>query len=127
MLTGSEFDGNDFLKQLADRLRGRLKEMEAEVAHLKLTLSPETGVDLAVANLVRGDGTVEMSHQLAEGLEHGQLILNLRAEGDPKELRQTVLEELEGQRSRLGLSVTLEHAEAFRPGHPVPTHRLAEV
>jgi hypothetical protein len=55
------------------------------------------------------------------------LILNLRAEGNPQQLREAVLEEMKVQGSRRGLSVAVEHAEAFRPGRPMPTHRLAEI
>jgi G3E family GTPase len=125
-IAGPEFDGNDFLRQLANQLCQRLVEAGTEIAHLKMTLAPETGTDLAVANLVRSEGAVELSHELAEGLDQGHLILNLRAEGDPQLLREAVLEELETQGSERGLSVAVEHAEAFRPGRPLPTHRLAE-
>jgi len=126
-VAGPEFDGNDFLRQLAGQLRRRLQEAGTEIAHLKMTLTPETGTDLAVANLVRSEGTVELSHELAEDLEQGHLILNLRAEGNPQQLREAVLEEMKVQGSRRGLSVTVEHAEAFRPGRPMPTYRLAEI
>jgi len=126
-VAGPEFDGNDFLRQLAGQVRRRLQEAGTEIAHLKMTLTPETGTDLAVANLVRSEGTVELSHELAEDLDQGHLILNLRAEGDPQQLREAVLEETEAQGSQRGLSVAVEHAEAFRPGRPMPTHRLAEI
>ena len=36
----SEFDGNVWLRDLASALQGRLSECGAEVAHLKMTLSP---------------------------------------------------------------------------------------
>ena len=54
-----------------------------EIAHFKMTLSPDTGSDLAVLNLVRTDGRAESPHRLAEELTDGELIVNLRAEGDP--------------------------------------------
>ena len=75
------------------------EEAGAVIAHLKMTLTPDTGNDLAVANLVRSEGTVELSHELAEVLDHGHLILNLRAEADPRHLREAVLEELEAEGS----------------------------
>jgi G3E family GTPase len=126
-LAGPEFDGNDLLRQLAGRVRQRLESAGMEIAHLKMTLTPETGNDLAVANLVRSEGTTELSHELTEVLDQGQLILNLRAEGNPQQLRDAVLEEMAAQGSEHSLSVTVEHAEAFRPGRPTPTHRLAEI
>ena len=126
-LAGPEFDGNALLRSLGNSICQRLLAEQTLIAHFKMTLSPDTGPDLAVANKVRDQGNVELSHQLVEGLEQGQLILNLRAEGDPSLLRETVLGELHSQAARLGLTVHLEHAEAFRPGRPTPTHRLVEV
>ena len=49
-----------------------------------MTLAPDTGNDLAVLNLVRTDARAEPPHRLAEDLTEGELILNLRAEGDPE-------------------------------------------
>ena len=50
---GGLFDGNAFLKAFMDQLHGTLREHGFEVAHLKATLSPYEGADLAVMNLVR--------------------------------------------------------------------------
>ncbi len=41
--------------------------------------------DIAVLNLVHNEGTAELSHSLQESLQSGQLIINLRAEGDPQD------------------------------------------
>jgi hypothetical protein len=121
------FDGNALLADLARSIQASLRREGAEVAHLKMTLTPgEDGGDIAVANLVRGDGDPELSHTLREPLESGQLILNLRAEGDPELLRQRAAAALEGLAGR-GVTATLEHVESFRPGRPTPTHRLAGV
>ncbi len=126
-VAGPEFDGNEFLGQLGGQLRQRLEKSGMEIAHLKMTLTPDTGNDLAVGNLVRNGDSLALSQQLAEELEQGHLIVNLRAEGDPQQLRQTVMEVLSAQCAGLGQTLTVEHAEAFRPGRPVPTHRLAGV
>lgn len=120
------FDGNELLADLARRIQDRLGEQELEIAHLKMTLTPdEDGGDIGVLNLVRNDGEPEHSHRLRELLESGQLILNLRAEGDPEALKAAALDalhvcgELHG-----GLRPVVEHVEHFRPGKPVPTYRL---
>ena len=77
---GEAFDGNALLAGLATSLQASLREQGTEIAHLKMTLTPdEDGGDIAVANLVRADGRPELSHTLREPLESGQLILNLRA------------------------------------------------
>lgn len=115
------FDGNAFVDTLITALHGRLGGVE--VAHLKMTLSPFEGHDLAVMNLTRTDGKAEASHELQGELESGELIINLRAEGDPKALEAAVLEILTATAATFGLECDVEHAEAFRPGRPVPTHR----
>jgi G3E family GTPase len=122
------FDGNALLLDLARAVQSRLSEHGFEVAHLKMTLTPdENGNDIAVANLVRSDSWPEQSHRLAEPIESGQLILNLRAEADPELLRSVTLAAKDAVASAGGLALDVEHLERFRPGKPTPTHRLAGV
>ncbi len=124
-ISGDEFDGNELLVQLAASIRQELVASQIEIAHLKMTLMPDSGNDLAVGNLVRTQGTFELSHHLAEPLENGDLIINLRAEGDPDELQQIVQRALHTHIAERNLTESNDHVEAFRPGRPVPTHRLA--
>jgi Ni2+-binding GTPase involved in maturation of urease and hydrogenase len=123
-LYGSEFDGNAFLRQLGSDLQKRLNDCDIEIAHLKMTFAPDTGNDLAVGNLVRNQSNVELSHELAESLEEGLLLVNLRAEGDPEQLKHLVEDELRKLGMAFELEVIVENLEAFRPGRPEPTHRL---
>lgn len=125
-LEGEAFDGNAFLLGLAADLHRRLAGSGVEVAHLKMTLSPDEGTDLAVVNLVRSDGRPEASHALQEPLDAGKLIVNLRAEADPAALRAAAEDSLQDSASAAGIRAKVEHAEAFRPGRPVPTHRLTQ-
>lgn len=117
------FDGNALLARLADDLQARLSVHGAEVAHLKMTLSPDEGNDLAVLNLVRGDGRPESIHRLHDDLESGELLVNLRAEADPDILRNEVAEALANLAPEI--TVAMEHTEAFKPGKPQPTYRMA--
>jgi len=55
------------------------------------------------------------------------LIVNLRAEGDPEVLREVVGSALDAIANSHKLTCDREHMEAFRPGKPTPTHRLAAV
>jgi G3E family GTPase len=119
------FDGNRFLQRLGDEVRNRLDTAGIEVAHCKMTLAPDTGGDLAVLNLVRSDGRAESMHRLADEMTDGELILNLRAEGDPEQLHITALAALETASREAQVTATVEHSEHFRPGRPVPTHRMA--
>ena len=119
------FDGNEFLRRVADRVQRALADRGIEIAHFKMTLSPDTGNDLAVLNLVRTEGRVEVPHQLAEDLSEGELIVNLRGEDDPEQLRAVAVPALEGVAHELGVVIGIEHIEHFRPGRPEPTHRMA--
>jgi G3E family GTPase len=124
---GGACDGNGLLRALAARLQEALTQSEVEVAHLKAVLTPsDEGPDLAVLNLVRGDATPEMSHTLAEPLGTGELLLNLRAEGDPELLEAVAREALAAVMGAAGVRFEVEHLERFRPARPVPVHRFAE-
>lgn len=123
------FSGNELLQSLASTIQRRLASAGAEVAHLKMTLAPdEDGADIGVINLVRGDAGPFMAHSLSGDLASGELIINLRAEGDPKLLDETVSRALhEAAVDRQKLQVMFEHSEHFRPAKPVPTYRMAQV
>jgi hypothetical protein len=119
------FDGNRLLLLLAEQIQRELAGAGIEIAHLKMTLSPDSGNDLAVLNLVRTDGRPESHHRLAEPLSAGELIVNLRAEGDPEQLKTVALLALENVARGMDISMAIEHSESFRPGRPEPTHRMA--
>jgi G3E family GTPase len=123
-----EFDGNRLLTDMAVTLQSHLRAKGVEVGHLKLTLTPEQGgSDIGVVNAVRSDQSPEQSHSLHESLDAGELILNLRAEADPEYLRTLVAGTLDGMPGERQVSAEILHLEAFRPGRPVPTHRLTAV
>lgn len=119
------FDAGTVLKALAGAVRDHLGG--AEIAHLKMTLSPDSGLgDIAVVNLVRSDFVPELSLELEAPVQGGQLIVNCRAEADPDAIKAA----LQSAMVRLsiaypGLRAELEHLEHFRPGKPEPTHRDA--
>ena len=122
------FDGNALLHQLTDEVRTRLAAADVEIAHFKMTLSPdEDAGDIGVINLVRGDADAFMAHTLAAELSGGELIVNLRAEGDPELLLDTLTTALTRMAAaRHRLDVRFVHSERFRPPKPVPTYRMAE-
>ena len=122
----SAFDGNELIQRIAIDLQERLRDKENEIAHLKMTLAPHSGLgDLAVVNVVRNDIVPELGQRLEDSMTEGQLILNLRAEADPAFLEGLVRDCL-SDTSRLGASdveLVIEDLEQFRPGRPEPTHR----
>ena len=120
----TEFDGNTLLLAIMTEVRGALARAGHEIAHLKGTLAVEADpYELAAANLVRTADEPLLSHRLAEPIDIGRLLLNLRAEADPDLLERSVRAAV--ATAAAGLPHELLHLEHFRPGRPVPTHRLA--
>ncbi|MFG0317434.1 MAG: GTP-binding protein [Planctomycetota bacterium JB042] len=121
------FDANAWLERLAERLVARLlAEGDADIAHFKATLDPGDPLGgLAAVSVVRNEERPALRERLDGDVEGGTLVLNLRVETDPEELRRALDATLdEAAAADDGVRLELEHREAFRPGRPVPTHRL---
>jgi hypothetical protein len=126
LTTARVFDGDRFLTELAAELQWRLRTAKAEVAHLKMTLTPDPSIGrIGVVNLVRNDFVPELSMELGEPMMGGQLTINLRAEAPPNVLGTAVREGLGAVAGKFrSLKATPDHLEHFRPGKPTPTHRF---
>jgi len=120
------FDGNKFVRELATEVQTQLKGAGVEVAHLKMTLAADNALgDLAVINLVRNDFVPELSQNLQDSFQTGELTINMRAEADPEMLRDTIKRGVEKTAQPYsGLRADWEHMEFFKPGKPQPTHRV---
>jgi G3E family GTPase len=123
------FDGNNFLRELAGEMQQHLQASQAEVAHLKMTLSPDAGQwDIGMVNLVRNDFVPELSITLKQPVRGGRLIINLRAEAAPDVLGTVMHDALAAAANKFAtLRATTERLEQFRPGKPTPTHRFEKV
>jgi hypothetical protein len=122
--TDDEVDAGVILEALATNIQQQLLAENAEVAHLKMTLTPDHGLhgEVAVINLVRNDFRPEFGQELEEPVTGAQIILNLRAEADPERLA-AIVEQAVAESVPAGCRLTLDHLERFRPGRPTPTHR----
>ena len=120
----SELDGNAWTSQLAVDLQKELHD--SEVAHLKMTLAPDSGPgdlgvgDLAIVHFVGEHVVPELAERLNGPVTGAQLVVNLRAEAPPAELRRA-LDAVVAARPEL----SLDHVECFEPSPPTPTHRLS--
>lgn len=123
-LDGNEVDGNALLQHIAAELRSQLAAQGAEIAHLKMILSADpSGLELAAINCTRTDAQPELSHTLADPIDSGELLINLRAEAAPEVLDTAVTTTLAGLKTQ-NIQSRTTHSEHFRPGQPVPTHRV---
>lgn len=121
-------DGNRWLMELVNAIRTKLQQESCEIAHLKMMLEPvDANGQVAVVSLVGNDQPVELRESLLDGVTQGQLIINLRGEGDPTLLRDVTLEALEHRRAagKCFSEIDVQHVEHFRPGKPSPMHRMA--
>jgi hypothetical protein len=65
---------------------------------------------------------------MAGAFTEGELLINLRAEGDPDVLAASGMTALvKVVETTSGLSLEQVHLEHFRPGQPKPTHRVGQV
>jgi len=115
-------DADGLVRDLVESIARRLEERRAEIAHLKVLFEAPGGA--AVANHVGAGSDPVLSIPLGEPVERGRLVVNARVHLDPRELRVAVEASLSSVLASRGLRAAIEGASAFRPGRPVPVHRL---
>ncbi len=77
---------------------------------------------MAVVNQVLSGEDPSLSREMEGEILEGELLVNLRAEGDANDLKAIVREVLDAPGP---VSLTWLDEAAFQPGEPKPTHRLA--
>lgn len=121
----TQFDLDDLLVRVIDRLRDRLRTLNAEAAHLKaIGLSD---VSYGVANLITNELPAELSLAAECRTESADLVVNARVALDPDVLKEEVLQVVNSVCAALGAVADWRQTQSFRPGRPVPTHRFADV
>ena len=119
-------DVNALIEDLASAVQRRLEVEAVQIAHFKMTFDANHPFgELAAISLVRNDYVPELSQTLADPVVEGELVINLRAEADPALLRKAIDQGLFGVAGE-GANYKVEHIESFRPGKPVPTHRVEQ-
>jgi Ni2+-binding GTPase involved in maturation of urease and hydrogenase len=113
------------LLEIVDLLREKLDIAHAETAHLK-TIGLSEGY-YGVANLVHRQGAAELSLPSDAQVTHADVIINARVAIDPAELETLVRSAVEEAAARRSAEVTFRQLQSFRPGRPMPTHRVVEI
>ena len=121
---GPAFALDDVLTETIERLRDRLSVDGAETAHLK-AIGLWEGF-YGVANLISSDTPVELSLPSRCEATAAEVIVNARVAIDPHTLRDHVERTLAAVASDRSLNLDIRQTQAFRPGRPVPVHRMAE-
>lgn len=115
-------DLDRFLMQLLERMHNELVALQAEVAHLKVIGMAE-GV-YAVSNLVSNADKPVLSLPSKWSGNDIELVVNARVAMAPEELEALVRKSLAAQSAAASATVEVRSLQCFRPGRPVPTHRL---
>lgn len=120
-----DFELDVLLLRIIDGLRVRLQQEGAEPAHLK-TIGLSKG-HYGVANLVSSWTPAELSLPANCQIREANVIVNARVAMDPAVLEQHVRAAVEEAAAGLRAKGTFQQTQSFRPGRPVPTHRLVEL
>ncbi|MCY2963772.1 MAG: cobalamin biosynthesis protein P47K [Planctomycetota bacterium] len=118
----AEFELDRLLVDLIDRLRQRFADVVAETAHLK-TIGLWEGF-YGVANLVSSFTEPELSLPSNCRVKRAHVVVNARVAIDPEVLAGFVREELAAACQAVGATHRIDTLQSFRPGRPVPTHRI---
>lgn len=117
-----EFPLDDLLLGIVERLRVSLAAVGAETAHLK-TIGLGEGF-YGVANLTSRDAPAELSLPSHCNTTTADLIVNARVALDPAALEADVRRAVLAACAATPCRAEFRQTQSFRPGRPVPTHRV---
>lgn len=118
------FSLDDLLTKLIQDLESRLRTAGFEAAHLKLIGMADDAY--GVANLIGSERNAELSLSSHSEPKAANLVINARVATDPADLQQVIEAGVAAVCTELGLQAKYGSTQSFRPGRPVPTHRLSE-
>jgi Ni2+-binding GTPase involved in maturation of urease and hydrogenase len=120
--SGRHFELDALLMDLICRLHKRLLASSAEAAHLKVIGLCDASY--AVANVVSNSTGPELSLASGTKTSTANVIVNARVAIDPADLEVMVREELAAATQFFEATQQVVSLQSFRPGRPVPTHRI---
>ena len=118
----SPIDLDAFLLNLLRRFRDDLASISAETAHLKVIGLWEGFY--GVANLVSSFNEPVLSLASNCQTKEANVVINARVALDPETLTGMTRRVLATEAALIGASATITTLQSFRPGRPVPTHRI---
>ena len=118
------FDLDELLLDIVTRLQASLSGIDAETAHLK-TIGMADGL-YGVANLVSSFSPPELSLPSRARVKEAEVVVNARVATAPETLTDHVERAVRAAAAAKSASATFRQTQSFRPGRPVPTHRILE-
>ena len=116
---------DDLLMAIVERMDAALLAQSAEVAHLKAIGMSEG--KYAVVNLISSASPPKLSIGCRSQTLAVDVVVNARVAIDPAALTSTVTECIASVSAQFGIEATINTLQSFRPGRPVPTHRMAAI
>lgn len=120
----AEYNLDDLLLDVVGRLKDKLAAVSAEAAHLK-TIGLWEGF-FGVANLVSSENAAELSLPSNCNVKAADVIVNARVACEPEQLEELVNAAVHESVQAIGATAEFRQTQSFKPGRPVPTHRLSE-
>ncbi len=117
-------DWGAFCLRVMTALRRELRDMSAEVAHLKIHL--KAGSSSLVANLTSNQGEPLVRGRIEGSPSTARLLINVRAHSEPGGLRE-IVDRVVSEEASPSVRFTTEKIECFAPARPQPTHRYEVV
>jgi hypothetical protein len=122
LLASNPFDLDSFVLRLVSKI-GKVLDVDlAEIAHLKAIGMAEGAY--SVANMVSSGSEPKLSIGCKLSILKGDLVINARVAIDPELLTESIQKSLQTVCDELDIHATVNTLQCFRPGRPVPTHRL---
>jgi Ni2+-binding GTPase involved in maturation of urease and hydrogenase len=115
---------DELLLDIVARLQASLAEIDAETAHLK-AIGMADGL-YGVANLISSFSTPELSLPSRGQVKAADLVVNARVATAPETLTEHVERAVREACGARGATATFQQTQSFRPGRPVPTHRILQ-
>ena len=122
LASSQPFDLDAFLLAIVNQLREAFADQEAETAHLK-TIGMHEGF-YAVANLISSFDPPQLSLASNCQTTNADVVINARVAIDPELLSTHVREAVESVARKFGINASINSLQSFKPGRPVPTHRI---
>ncbi len=121
--SAAAIDLDSLVLDIIERLSKAFAAAEAETAHLKVIGLSDAS--FAVANLVSSQSPAELSLPSNSQTKAAELIVNARVALDPEQLQTEVRVAVDAACAAAGTTPNWQETKSFRPGRPVPTHRMA--
>jgi len=119
------FDLDQLILSIVTEIQTELTQLSSEVAHLK-AIGMSDG-KFAAANSISNETEPILSMPSNYNPVRAELVINARVAINPEQLSELVQRIIGSVCAANDVAKTVRSLQSFRPGRPVPTHRLNEV